>query len=104
MYYSGESNVPGAPGNFSGTLIAAGIPVGQDPRFPMSQESFEQYVDERRLNPELQEILAAYKMHSSMVDPKWDKCQPASKINLFLDEKEKAGKTRTQTSRVVYTG
>jgi hypothetical protein len=54
MYYSGESNVPGAPGNFSGTLIAAGIPVGQDPRFPMSQESFEQYVDERRLNKRLE--------------------------------------------------
>ena len=43
MYYQGESNVPGAPGN-----LAQGIPVGQDPRFPMPQEVFHQYVDERR--------------------------------------------------------
>lgn len=46
MYYSGESNVPGAPGN----LMAAGIPVGQDPRFPMSQSAFEYQVDKRRMD------------------------------------------------------
>lgn len=34
--------------------LAAGIPVGQDPRFPMSQEQFEQYVDERRLDKRLE--------------------------------------------------
>lgn len=33
MYYQGESNVPGAPGN----LMAQGIPVGQDPRLPKAQ-------------------------------------------------------------------
>lgn len=49
MYYQGESNVPGAPGN----LMAQGIPVGQDPRFPMSQEVFDQYVDDRRIQNRL---------------------------------------------------
>lgn len=30
-------------------LLAQGIPVGQDPRFPMDQKMFEAYVDERRI-------------------------------------------------------
>ena len=46
MYYAGESNVPGAPGN----LMAAGIPVGQDPRLPMSQVDFEREVGKQKLN------------------------------------------------------
>jgi hypothetical protein len=46
MYYAGESNVPGAPGN----LMAAGIPVGQDPRLPMSQGDFEREVGRQKLN------------------------------------------------------
>jgi hypothetical protein len=67
VIYRGEgANFPGAAGNLlpggpsfdinrtPGALIAAGIPVGQDPRFPMSQESCEQYVDERRLNKRLE--------------------------------------------------
>lgn len=43
MRYYGESNVAGAPGNNS-AFIAGGIPVGEDPIFPMSQEHFSDYV------------------------------------------------------------
>jgi len=46
MYYAGESNVPGAPGN----LMARGIPVGQDPRLPMSQADFEHHMGLEKLN------------------------------------------------------
>ena len=46
MYYAGESNVPGAPGN----LMAAGIPVGQDPRLPMSQADFQHHMGLEKLN------------------------------------------------------
>jgi len=44
MYFAGESNVPGAPGNLNpGGLLAGGIPVGQDPRLPMSQADFQHH-------------------------------------------------------------
>jgi len=46
MYYAGESNVPGAPGN----LMAGGIPVGQDPRLPMSQADFQHHMGLEKLN------------------------------------------------------
>ena len=83
MYYGGMSNVQGAPGNLGGmgsindlvyrggpanfenlpyygggyTMqpLAQAIPVGEDPRFPMDQQLFQHYVEERRLrnNPKL---------------------------------------------------
>ena len=46
MYYAGESNVPGAPGN----LMAGGIPVGQDPRLPLSQADFQHHMGLEKLN------------------------------------------------------
>jgi hypothetical protein len=46
MYYAGERNVPGAPGN----LMAGGIPVGQDPRLPMSQADFQHHMGLEKLN------------------------------------------------------
>lgn len=39
-YYGGGMNIQ---------TLAQGIPVGQDPRFPMDQDMFRTYVDERRL-------------------------------------------------------
>ena len=80
----GMANVPGAPGNFRGfgpsaiddlvyrgepsnaepmpyyggnmnaQTVAQGIPVGEDPRFPMDQQSFWQYVDAAKLQRQLQ--------------------------------------------------
>ena len=46
MNFAGERNVPGAPGN----LMAAGIPVGQDPRLPMSQADFQHHMGLEKLN------------------------------------------------------
>ena len=40
-----EANIPGSA---SEQLLSQGIPVGQDPRFPMDQKMFEAYVEERR--------------------------------------------------------
>lgn len=40
-----QANMPG-PSNEQ--LLSQGIPVGQDPRFPMDQKMFEAYVEERR--------------------------------------------------------
>lgn len=74
MRYYGESNVPGAPGNFrTSEYVPArdGIPafepmpyygggMGVDPMAalpaPMSQESFEQAVDARRLDRNLKRM------------------------------------------------
>jgi hypothetical protein len=82
MFYGGMSNVPGAPGNLGVTdlvyrgepvtfetlpytgggfevqPLAQGIPAINDPRFPMDQQLFQHYVEERRLknNP----LLAPY--------------------------------------------
>lgn len=39
-YYGGGMNVQ---------QLAQGIPVGQDPRFPMDPKVFESFVDERRM-------------------------------------------------------
>jgi hypothetical protein len=51
MYFAGESNVPGAPGNLNpGGLLAGGIPVGQDPRLPMSQADFQHHMGLEKLN------------------------------------------------------
>ena len=46
MNFAGERNVTGAPGN----LMAAGIPVGQDPRLPMSQADFQHHMGLEKLN------------------------------------------------------
>jgi hypothetical protein len=42
MFYSGESNVPGAPGNLMAS--SRNIPVGQDPMLPMTQYQFNDWV------------------------------------------------------------
>jgi hypothetical protein len=58
LVYRGEPTqatpLPYYGGGMDVQEIAGGIPVGQDPRFPMSQEQFEQYVDERRLKKSLE--------------------------------------------------
>jgi len=58
LVYRGEPvqlmPLPYQGGNMNIRELAGGIPVGQDPRFPMSQEQFEQYVDERRLDKRLE--------------------------------------------------
>ena len=40
-----QANIPGSA---SGQMLSQGIPVGQDPRFPMDQKMFEAYVEEKR--------------------------------------------------------
>jgi hypothetical protein len=44
MFYGGEANVPGAPGNLNPRSIARGIPVGRDPLLPMDQDQFSDWV------------------------------------------------------------
>jgi hypothetical protein len=40
-----QANIPGSA---SEQMLSQGIPVGQDPRFPMDQKMFEAYVEEKR--------------------------------------------------------
>jgi len=40
-----QANIPGSA---SEQMLSRGIPVGQDPRFPMDQKMFEAYVEEKR--------------------------------------------------------
>jgi hypothetical protein len=66
----GESNVPGAAGNLRpGGLLAAGIPVGQDPLLPMSQADFQHYMGgvklDRLLGP-IQEQRGLQRFHEIM--------------------------------------
>ena len=41
--------MPYQGGGLSAELLAQGIPVGQDPRFPMDPKVFESFVDEQRM-------------------------------------------------------
>lgn len=52
LLYRGEPAqmmpMPYQGGGFNIQPLAQGIPVGQDPRFPMDQKMFEAYVEEKR--------------------------------------------------------
>ena len=54
-YYGGGINIAPLGGQMQPGFISQGIPVGEDPRFPMDQQLFQHYVEERRLknNPQL---------------------------------------------------
>lgn len=80
MRYYGESNVPGAPG-IKQPFVAGGIPVGEDPIFPMSQEHFSDYV--------------RYKLdqHKPLTPSRVDKVTPGPQLPPFLNRGVKGAST-----------